>query len=295
MVPNLLSPRPFNAPLLRRQRLRVSSLSSPRREIGLMKLKGMKLSQHCGFQRHCFITPSRPPKLTLRPQVIKQRIKDRYLSHYISGYCCPFQSASAQTNRRETSQGRRSQGHALGASDSFEESYHSESDSVMKHSEFGGGDIDQCVFHLGVSRHFHAVTLWNAFSCYRRYWVWHLWECNGSPRRLLLVCMYDFVCVCMLVSVCVILIWSPCGVSFTASCPAFGQLHENVSVTEYSGLFWFQSCFRVCREMDMRKKRLTNTRGLHRFVCVDVCVPTKRIQLCLHLYLKWVQTIVQKV
>lgn len=138
-----------------------------------------------------------PPKLTLRPQVIKQRIKDRYLSHYISGYCCPFQSASAQTNRWERSRGRRPQGHALDASDSFEESRRSESNSRIKRSEFGGGDIDQCVFHLGVSRHFHAVTLWNAFSCYRCDWVWHLWECNGSPGRLFWVCLYVFVCVCV--------------------------------------------------------------------------------------------------
>lgn len=193
-----------------------------------------------------------PPKLTLRPQVIKQRIKDHYLSHYISGYCCPFQSASAQTNRWETSRGRWPQGHALGASDSFDESRRSESNSSIKHSEFGGGDIDQCVFHLSVSYHFHAVTLWNAFSCYRCDWVWHLWECNGSPRRLFWVCLCLFACVCLCVYV--ILIWSPCGISFTPSYPPFGQLLENASVTEYLGLFWFQSCFRICRELDMREK-----------------------------------------
>lgn len=41
MVPNLLSPHPFNALLLPLLRFRASSLSSPQREIGLMKLKGM--------------------------------------------------------------------------------------------------------------------------------------------------------------------------------------------------------------------------------------------------------------
>lgn len=60
MVPNLLSPHPFNAPLLPLLRFRASSLSSPRREIGLMKLKGMGLSQHCGFQWHCLILPPLP-------------------------------------------------------------------------------------------------------------------------------------------------------------------------------------------------------------------------------------------
>lgn len=58
MVPNLLSPHPFNAPLLPPLRFRASSLSSPRREIGLMKLKGMGLSQHCRFQWHCLILPN---------------------------------------------------------------------------------------------------------------------------------------------------------------------------------------------------------------------------------------------
>lgn len=60
MVPNLLSPHPFNAPLLPLLRFRASSLSSPRREIGLMKLKGMGLSQHCGFQWHCLVLPPLP-------------------------------------------------------------------------------------------------------------------------------------------------------------------------------------------------------------------------------------------
>lgn len=221
-----------------------------------------------------------PPKLTLRPQVIKQRIKDRYLSHYISGYCCPFQSASAQTNRWETSRGRRPQGHALGASDSFESSYRSKSNSRIKHSQFGG-DTDQCVFHLGISHHFHAVTLWNAFSCYHCDWVWHLWECKGSPRRLFWVCLYVFVCIC----VCVILIWSPCGISLTASRPPFGQLHENASVTEYSGLLWFQSCFRICRELDMRGKNINKYWG-PTFWKTNLC-PLKI--KCLHLYLKWVK------
>lgn len=64
MVPNLLSPHPFNAPLLPLLRFRASSLSSPRREIGLMKLKGMGLSQHCGFQWHCLILP---PLLSAHP------------------------------------------------------------------------------------------------------------------------------------------------------------------------------------------------------------------------------------
>ncbi len=110
----------------------------------------------------------------------------------------------------------------------------------------------------------HTVTLWNTFSRYCSDWVWLLWECNGSTGRLFWACL----CVCVF---CVILIWSPNGISFTASCPPFGQSHENASVTEYSGLFWFQSRFRTCRELDMRrKKRLTNTRGLHRFVCVEV-------------------------
>lgn len=64
MVPNLLSPHPLNAPLLPLLRFRASSLSSPRREIGLMKLKGMGLSQHCGFQWHCLILP---PLLSVPP------------------------------------------------------------------------------------------------------------------------------------------------------------------------------------------------------------------------------------
>lgn len=57
MVPNLLLPHPLNAPLLLALGFRASSLSSPRREIGLMKLKGMELSQHCGFQWHSLIHP----------------------------------------------------------------------------------------------------------------------------------------------------------------------------------------------------------------------------------------------
>lgn len=109
MVPNLLSPHPFNAPLLPLLRFRASSLSSPRREIGLMKLKGMGLSQHCGFQWHCLIYPpllSAPPPLlnpapralALRWQFITHHTKDPYLTYYISAYYCPFQSASSQAN-----------------------------------------------------------------------------------------------------------------------------------------------------------------------------------------------------
>lgn len=118
MVPNLLSPHPFNAPLLPLLRFRASSLSSPRREIGLMKLKGMGLSQHCGFQWHCLIlppllsaTPARPPPpplppshtptpctLALRWQFITHPTKDPYLTHYISAYYWPFQSAGSQAN-----------------------------------------------------------------------------------------------------------------------------------------------------------------------------------------------------
>lgn len=117
MVPNLLSPHPFNAPLLPPLRFRASSLSSPRREIGLMKLKGMGLSQHCGFQWHCLIlppllSPSPPPSspslhshhpppphtpstptpcaLALRWQFITHPTKDPYLTHYISAYYCPL-------------------------------------------------------------------------------------------------------------------------------------------------------------------------------------------------------------
>lgn len=104
MVPNLLSPHPFNAPLLPLLRFRASSLSSPRREIGLMKLKGMGLSQHCAFQWHCLILPpllSNPPTptlcaLALRWQFITHPTKDPYLTHYISAYYCPFQSANSQ-------------------------------------------------------------------------------------------------------------------------------------------------------------------------------------------------------
>lgn len=76
MVPNLLSPHPFNAPLLPLLRFRASSLSSPRREIGLMKLKGMGLSQHCGFQWHCLILPpllSVPPP-SPQPNSLRTRI-----------------------------------------------------------------------------------------------------------------------------------------------------------------------------------------------------------------------------
>ncbi len=65
----------------------------------------------------------------------------------------------------------------------------------------------------------HAVTLWNTLSRYRSDWVWLLWECNGK----IILC----VCLCVYACVCVILIWSPHGISFTASCPPFGQSQEN--------------------------------------------------------------------
>lgn len=103
MVPNLLSPRPFNTPLLLQPRFGASSLSSPRREIGLMKLKGMRLSQHCGFQQRSFAPPTTPSRpFALRRQFITQRIKDCYLSHYISAYYCPIHIANGRTTEKKT-------------------------------------------------------------------------------------------------------------------------------------------------------------------------------------------------
>ncbi len=144
-----------------------------------------------------------PPKLTLRPQVIKQRIKDHYLSHYISGYCCPFQSASTQANRR----GRRSQGLAPGAS---------ESNSRIKHR------YRSMCFPPRIVPSFPCMQ----WPCETRSHVTVLTgfdSCGNATERLFSVCL----CVCVCVCVCVILIWSPHGISFTASCPPFGQSQEN--------------------------------------------------------------------
>lgn len=105
MVPNLLSPRPVNTPLLLQPRFGASSLSSPRREIGLMKLKGMRLSQHCGFQQRSFAPPTTPSRpFALRRQFITQRIKDCYLSHYISAYYCPIHIANGRTTEKNSDQ-----------------------------------------------------------------------------------------------------------------------------------------------------------------------------------------------
>lgn len=112
MIPNLFSPHPFNAPLLPLLRFRASSLSSPRREIGLMKLKGMGLSQHCGFQWHCLIHPPllsvpstpTPNQFSAHPHygtIYNTPTKDPYLTYYIRAYYRLFDSTRLRANTEE--------------------------------------------------------------------------------------------------------------------------------------------------------------------------------------------------
>ncbi len=224
MVPNLLSLRPFNAPLLRRQRLRVSSLSSPRREIGLMKLKGMKLSQHCGFQRHCFITPH-APQTHITPTSYKAAHK-RPLSLTLHQWILLSLSECQHSGEppRPTVSGT--------------------CPGCFRIELKNQTDIDRCVYHLGASRHFHACSDPVKHALTLPFWLGV--TLVGMQRKDYFVCVSVCVCVC----VCYINMISSWHIIYSFLPPFWTIAGKRISN-------WiFRSRFRTCRELGMIKKKM---------------------------------------